>query len=356
MVKTKKFILAKHFVDEPKESDLQLVEDDLPALKDREILCEAVWLSVDPYMRPYSNRFPTGVTMIGTQVAKVVESRHPDYEVGIHVVGHFGWQTKTVVNADNPGTWLWLKKPYIIPDFSGLSLSLALGVLGMPGNTAYFGFLEICDPKPGEVVVVSGAAGAVGSHVGQIARIKGCKVIGFTGSDEKVKWLLNELKFDAAFNYKAIDIVKAIQQAAPDGVDCYFDNVGGALSSAVISQMKNRGRISVCGSISAYNADINKLPSAPTVLPLLLRKELKMEGFMVSRWHNRWDEGVEQNLQWIKETVSDTYKKKHNGRELFRHQSRGRKWAWDGHNSSRRTRGRAVVEWRQTARQNSGRS
>lgn len=301
MVKTKKFVLAKHFAGEVKESDLKLVEEDLPALKDREILCEAVWLSVDPYMRPYSSTLDTGVAMMGTQVAKVVESRHPEYEVGIHVVGHFGWQTRTVVNADDPGAWIWLKKPYIIPDFDGQPLSLALGVLGMPGNTAYFGFLEICDPKPGEVVVVSGAAGAVGSHVGQIARLKGCKVIGFTGSDDKVKWLVDVLKFDAAFNYKTTDITEALKQAAPEGVDCYFDNVGGTLSSAVISQMKDRGRISVCGCISIYNADFKKLPQAPVLQPLLLRKQLKMEGFIVSRWHDRWDEGIKQNLEWIKE-------------------------------------------------------
>lgn len=301
MVKTKKFILVKHFVGEPKENDFQLVEEDLPALRDREILCEAVWLSVDPYMRPFSNNFPTGVTMTGTQVAKVTESCHPEYKVGMHVVGDFGWQTRAVVNADDPGASLWLEKPYIIPDFSGLPLSLALGVLGMPGNTAYFGFLEICDPKPGDVVVVSGAAGAVGSHVGQIAQLKGCKVIGFTGSDEKVKWLVDELRFDAAFNYKTTDVVEALKQSTPEGVDCYFDNVGGALSSAVISQMRFRGRISVCGSISSYNTDISKLPQAPDIQRTVLRKELKMEGFSVKYWNGRWDEGIKQNLQWIKE-------------------------------------------------------
>jgi len=301
MVKTKKFILAQHFVGEPKESDLKLVEEDLPPLKDREILCEAVWLSVDPYMRPYSTALPTGITMMGTQVAKVIESRHSEYEVGIHVVGQFGWQTRTVVNADNPGAWIWTKKPYIIPDFAGLPLSLALGVLGMPGNTAYFGFLEICDPKPGEVVVISGAAGAVGSHVGQIARLRGCRVIGFAGSDEKVKWLVDVLKFDAAFNYKTVDIKRALKLAAPEGVDCYFDNVGGTLSSVIMSQMKARGRISVCGCISVYNDDMQKLPHAPILQPLFVGKQLKMEGFLVSRWNDRWDEGIKQNLQWIKE-------------------------------------------------------
>jgi len=300
-VKTKKFILAKHFVGEPKPDDLKLVEEELPPLQEGEILCEAVWFSVDPYMRPYSVNYPTGITMIGSQVARVIESKHPEYEVGIHVVGHFGWQTKTIYNVNKPTTTLWLTKPFKIPEFSGLPLSLALGVLGMPGNTAYFGFLEICKPQPGDVVVVSGAAGAVGSHVGQLAKLKGCKVIGFAGSDDKVKWLINDLKFDAAFNYKTTDIKTALKEAAPGGVDCYFDNVGGTLSSAVIAQMRERGRISVCGSISAYNVDIKSTPVAPIVQPSFIWKQLSMEGFIVSRWINRWDEGINYNLQLIKE-------------------------------------------------------
>jgi len=301
MVKTKKFIFAKRFVGEPKADDFTLVEEELPPLKEGEILCEAVWLSVDPYMRPYTANIPTGNTMIGSQVARVIESRHPDYKVGDHVVDHFGWQTRTIRNPDKQSATLWLSKPYIIPDLSGLPLSLALGVLGMPGNTAYFGFLEICKPKPGDVVVVSGAAGAVGSHVGQLAKIKGCKVIGFAGSDEKVKWLKDELKFDAAFNYKTTDSTAALKQAAPEGVDCYFDNVGGTLSSAVIAQMKLRGRISVCGSISAYNEDFKNPPLAPILQPSIVWKQLIMEGFIVGRWTDRWDEGINYNLQLIKE-------------------------------------------------------
>lgn len=301
MVKTKKFILAKHFVGEPKADDFTLVEEELPPLKEGEIMCEAVWLSVDPYMRPYSARFPTGITMFGTQVARVIESRHPDYEVGIHVVGDFGWQTITIYNVDKTPAKLFKSKPYIIPDFSGLPLSLALGVLGMPGNTAYFGFLEICKPKPGDVVVVTGAAGAVGSHVGQLAKLKGCKVIGFAGSDDKVKWLTDDLKFDAAFNYKTTDITTALKKAAPEGVDCYFDNVGGTQSSAVIAQMKERGRISVCGSISAYNEDRQNIPVAPILQPSFVFKQLSMEGFIVTRWADSWDEGINYNLQLIQE-------------------------------------------------------
>ncbi|XP_069677673.1 prostaglandin reductase 1-like isoform X1 [Periplaneta americana] len=301
MVKAKKFVLVKHFVGEPKESDLELVEEELPPLKDKEFLCEAEYLSVDPYMRPYTARYPTGVTMVGSQIAKVIESKHPDYKVGCHVVGQLGWRTKTVVNGDKPLEGGLNVKAAVIPDLKGLPLSLALGMLGMPGNTSYFGFLEICDPKPGEVVVVSGAAGAIGSHVGQIAQIKGCKVIGFAGSDDKVKWLVDELKFDAAFNYETTDVTKALKQAAPNGVDCYFDNVGGTLSSAIISCMNERGRISVCGSISSYNADIKNMPSAPIVQLAVVSKQLKMEGFLTYRWLDRWNEGIMQNLQWIKE-------------------------------------------------------
>nr|CAD7201308.1 unnamed protein product [Timema douglasi] len=175
-------------------------------------------------------------------------------------------------------------------------------------NTAYFGFLELCQPQPGEVVVVTGAAGAVGSLVGQIAKIKGCKVIGFAGSDEKVKWIKEELGFDAAFNYKTKDVTEALKESAPDGVDCYFDNVGGEMSSAVINQMKQFGRISVCGSISSYNNDPSKLARAPILQPSMVFKQLKMEGFLVTRWSDRLFEGIKQNLQWIKESMRPVVK------------------------------------------------
>nr|CAD7394415.1 unnamed protein product [Timema cristinae] len=161
--------------------------------------------------------------MIGVAVSRIVESRNPDFPVGKLVCSTLGWRTKSVVDVNKPGD-ARLPKPYLLPDFQGLPASLGVGFLGMPGNTAYFGFLEICKPKPGEVVVVTGAAGAVGSIVGQIAKIKGCKVIGFAGSDDKVKWLVEKLGFDAAYNYKTKDIAEALEEAAPEGVDCYFDN------------------------------------------------------------------------------------------------------------------------------------
>lgn len=298
MVKSKKFVTVKRFDGEPKVCDLSLVEEDLPPLKDEEFLCKAICLSVDPYMRAYAERYPVGTIMPGSQVAEIIESKNPNYKVGQNVVGYFGWRTYTISDGKD-STLPGAEKPYIIPDFQGLPLSLAIGVLGMPGNTAYFGLLEICQPKEGETVVVTGAAGAVGSIVGQIARIKGCRSIGFAGSDSKCKWLKDELKFDAAYNYKKISVADALKEAAPNGIDCYFDNVGGEMSSEIIRHMNTFGRIAVCGAISSYNA--KEIPKATAIQTSLVFKQLKMEGFVVHRWGNRWYEGINQNLKWIKE-------------------------------------------------------
>ncbi|KAL1132042.1 hypothetical protein AAG570_011650 [Ranatra chinensis] len=302
-MKGKRFVFAKHFDGVPKKSDFELVEEEVPPVKDGEVLFQALFISVDPYMRPYSARIQTGTTMIGEQVARVVESKHPGYKVGDNVVAYFGWRTHTVLNPDKNINPLDNKpsKPYILPDFGGVSLSTALGVLGMPGNTAYFGLTKLCEPKPGEVLVVNGAAGAVGSLVGQIGKILGLRVIGFAGSDDKVKLLKEKYNFDAAFNYKTKDVTEALKEAAPEGVDCFFDNVGGVMSSAIISCMKLYGRIAVCGSISAYNDDPKKPTLAPIIQPSMIFKQLKMEGFVVSRWLNIWQEGIAQNLQYIKE-------------------------------------------------------
>lgn len=229
--------------------------DTVPSNLYVEFLAEAEFLSVDPYMRPYMADYKPGVTMIGGQVAKVIESKHTKFPAGSYVFGDFGWRTHTVVNPDSEG-----QRPYKLPDMGAIPRSLGIGYLGMPGNTAYFGLLEICQPKAGETVVVTGAAGAVGSLVGQIAKIKGCHVIGLAGSDEKCDWLTGELGFDKAINYKAGNVRAALKAAAPNGIDCYFDNVGGELSSIVINQMNLFGRISVCGSISSYNLELKDWP------------------------------------------------------------------------------------------------
>merc|ERR1719411_148426 len=183
-------------------------------------------------MRPYTMRMTPPFTMIGSSVAVVEETRNPNFTVG---------QTIITLGGIMPA-----------PELGPLSKSLLLGSCGMPGNTAYFGLLELCEPKQGETVVVSGAAGAVGSLVGQIAKIKGCKVIGYAGSDDKCAWL-KQIGFDEAFNYKKVGVVESLSKAAPKGVDCYFDNVGGEMTAGVLSLMNTRGRVAVCGAISHYN-------------------------------------------------------------------------------------------------------
>lgn len=294
-MKAKRFVYAKAFVGEPKVTDFELVEEELPALQDGEILTEAEYLSVDPYMRPYMAGYPVGVTMIGGQVAKIIESKNDKYPKDSYVFGQFGWRTHTIHKPTEA------RDCYVLPNFGELPRSLGVGYLGMPGNTAYFGFLEICKPKEGETVVVSGAAGAVGTLVGQIAKLKGCKVIGFAGSKEKCDWIVNKLGFDHAINYKDGNLYKALKAAAPNGVDCYFDNTGGEISSTVISQMNLHGRISVCGSISSYNSDPKDWPKMPHVQPPFVFNQLTMQGFIVTRWNDRWFEGIEAVKQWIKD-------------------------------------------------------
>ncbi|XP_047346169.1 prostaglandin reductase 1-like [Vespa velutina] len=310
MVKAKKFVVVKHFEGDPKPSDLKLVEEELAPITDGEFLVQAEYLSVDPYMRPYVVQFPLGITMIGSQVGKIIESKNPDYPVGKRIVGYFGWRTHTIVNPKLlPELELTAQKPYLLPEIGDLSPSLCLGVLGMPGNTAYFGLVEICSPKHGETLVISGAAGAVGSHVGQIAKnVFGLNVIGIAGSDEKCKWLVNELGFNSAINYKKQDVSVALKKAAPKGVDLYFDNVGGDISSIVIYQMNLYGRISVCGSISSYNSDHASLPKCILLQPAMIFNQLKMEGFVVTRWNEQWQEGIQKNLQWIREGKIVSYK------------------------------------------------
>ncbi|XP_015521664.2 prostaglandin reductase 1-like [Neodiprion pinetum] len=299
MVITKKYVLTKHFEGEPKRSDLTLVEEKLPALKPGEFLIRAEFLSVDPGVRAYEPRLPLGATIIGFQIAEIVTSKNRAYPVGKRVVASVGWQTYTVIDGNfssNNDQFL-----YMLPDFDGLPISLGLGVLGMPGNSAYFPIIEILRPKAGETLVVSGAAGAVGSHVGQIGKIRGLKIIGIAGSDAKCKWLTEELGFDHAINYKTQNVAEVLREVAPNKIDCYFDNVGGDISSIVLNQMNVGGRVAVCGSISTYNADIEALPKTDIIQPAVLTSQLKLEGFIVLRWRDRWMEGIEQNLKWIKE-------------------------------------------------------
>jgi prostaglandin reductase 1 len=238
---------------------------------------------------------------------RIVESKNAKFPVGAKVFAQCGWRTHTVIK---PETFAQ-HELYVLPDFASLPYSFGLSVLGMPGNTARFGFLEICQPKEGEIVVVTGAAGAVGSIVGQIAKIKGCKVIGFAGSDDKCKWLEDEVGFDKAINYKSPDVEQQLKAAAPEGIDCFFDNVGGKLGHMINEHMRMFGRISICGAISTYNDEDVLIPAFKT----FHRRNLKMEGFNVHvRWSSRFMEGIVGNLEWVRdgkikyeETVTDGF-------------------------------------------------
>jgi NADPH:quinone reductase len=291
------FKLAARPVGMPKESDFALVETPMPAPGDGQALVKTHYLSVDPYMRgritgirSYADPVNIGDVMIGGAVGQVVESHHAGFATGDFVLGNWGWREYAAVE----GQTLHKLNPNLAP------ISTALGVLGMPGMTAYFGFLEICKPQVGEVVLVSGAAGAVGSLVGQIAKIKGCRVVGIAGTEEKVHWLVNDLRCDAAFNYKTCsDFGAKLKEICPSGIDCYFDNVGGAITDAIFPLLNVFGRVSVCGQISMYN--LEKPEPGPRLLPYTLVKQLRVEGFIVTRWQSRWGEGIAQMAQWLKE-------------------------------------------------------
>lgn len=293
----RQFRLAARPVGLPKESDFNLVELPIPALQSNEVLVRTLYLSVDPYMRgritgirTYADPVNIGDVMVGGAVGEIIESNSTGLQPGDFVAGYWGWQDHAVASA----SWLQKLDPRLAP------ISTALGVLGMPGMTAYFGFLDLCHPKAGETVVVSGAAGAVCSLVGQIAKIQGCRAIGIAGGDDKVAHIVADLGFDGAFNYKTtIDYVAKLKELCPNGIDCYFDNVGGVISDAVFALLNPFGRVSVCGQISQYNLQ-NPEPG-PRLLSQILVKQLKVEGFIVTRFQERWPQGIAQMARWIRE-------------------------------------------------------
>jgi NADPH-dependent curcumin reductase CurA len=293
----RRFLLAARPDGLPKESDFKLTEAPLPALRPGHVLVKTVYLSVDPYMRgritgvrTYADPVLVGDVMVGGTVGQVIESGDSSWQPGDFVVGAWGWQDHAVA----PTVQVRKLNPQLAP------VSTALGVLGMPGITAHFGFLDLCQPKAGDTVVVSGAAGAVGSLVGQIAKIKDCRVIGIAGADDKIKYLVNELGFDGGFNYKTTsDYVARLQELCPKGIDCYFDNVGGVITDAVFTLLNPFARVSVCGQISQYNLQAPE--PGPRLLGQILVRQLKVEGFIVTRFQDRWGQGIAQMAQWVAE-------------------------------------------------------
>ncbi|HWX39739.1 MAG TPA: NADP-dependent oxidoreductase [Blastocatellia bacterium] len=297
MPTNRQITLAARPVGYPNETHFKLVESPVPEPGPDQVLLRAIYLSVDPYMRgrmrdvkSYATPVAIGGVMVGGVVAKVEQSNNPNFKQDDYVEGLLGWQEYAV----SDGQGLRKLDPTLAP------LSTAIGVLGMPGLTAYFGLLDICDPKPGETVFVSGAAGAVGSLVGQIAKIKGCKAVGTAGSDSKIEYLINELGFDAAFNYKTVkDYREKLQELCPAGIDVYFDNVGGALTDAVFTLINPGARVSICGQISQYN--LEKLGMGPRMLWTLIVKRARVEGFLVTQFADRFDQGLQEMARWIKE-------------------------------------------------------
>lgn len=293
----KQIILKSRPVGLPAVSNFEIKEVPIPVIQEDELLLKARFVSVDPYMRgrmsdaksyvaPYELEKP----IMGGIVAEVIESKNSEFITGDAVVGLFPWQEVFKVKGSEATK----------VDGSLAPLGYYLGILGMPGMTAYFGLLDIGKPQKGETVVVSGAAGAVGMVVGQIAKIYGCRVIGIAGEQSKVELLTKEFGFDKAINYKAeTNMNEAIKLACPDGVDVYFDNVGGKISDAVVSQINVGARIIICGQISLYNE--TSQPMGPRIQPILLKRSALMQGFIVSRYASRFTEGVKQMAHWLKE-------------------------------------------------------
>ncbi|XP_035826681.1 prostaglandin reductase 1 [Aplysia californica] len=272
MVVAKVWQRVKAFEGNPKQSDFKLVDEKLAdTLKENEILIEAVYFTVDPYIRVLD--LPTGLP--AEQVARILDSKAKDFPKGSLVLAHVGWRSHAIINVTEPMNLGF--KATIVPEIAGLSPSLWLGIIGMPGVTAYMAFLERCDPKPGEVVVVSAASGAVGSVVGQLARDKGCTVIGSAGSKDKCDWL-KSLGFQHVFNYKETAPEEALKQYAPDGVDIYYDNVGGDHTEAVLNNLRVKARVLICGQISAYNQARDMVPNP---YRKILRAEAKVQGFLI---------------------------------------------------------------------------
>ena len=293
-MKNREIRLASRPAAMPTLENFEFADVAVPQPDDGEVLVRLMYISVDPYlrgrMRPgksYVAPFEVGQAILSGAVGEVVESRSPKFNAGDVVTGMFGWRLYDVAKADT------LMK--VLP---GVSPTTALGVLGPTGLTAYFGLLDIGQPKEGETVVVSGAAGAVGMTVCQIAKIKGCRVVGIAGSDEKNDYLRNELGVDVAINYKTTaDMLEALKEACPDGIDVYFDNVGGAISDAVLYLINKHARIIACGAISMYNAD--KPDVGLRVQPFMIVKSAMIKGFIITEYLARFAEGVTQLAAWF---------------------------------------------------------
>ena len=293
-MQNQQIVLASRPAGEPTVSNFRLVETPVPALADGQVLVRHHYLSLDPYMRgrmndgkSYAQPQPLDAVMIGGTVGDVVESRHPGFAAGDQVVGMGGWQQYSVVDASQLGM---LRKV----DTTHIPLAAYLGAVGMPGVTAWVGLTQIIAPKEGETVVVDAASGAVGSAVGQLAKARGCRVVGLAGGADKCAYVTEELGFDACIDYRQHpdlkSMLRALKEAAPNGIDGHFENVGGLILDAVMLRMNAFGRIAFCGMIAGYNGE--PIPMANPSLILVSR--LKLQGFIVSEHMNLWPQALKE--------------------------------------------------------------
>ncbi|HPN67928.1 MAG TPA: NADP-dependent oxidoreductase [Saprospiraceae bacterium] len=290
-------LLKKRPFGKPSLSDFEFIREEMPTPKDNELLLKTVYVSVDPYLRgrmndakSYIPAFELNKPIQSGIIAEVIDSKHPDFKKGDFVSSNLEWKEYQISNG----------KGLVKVDENEAKLSSYLGILGMTGLTAYLGLMEIGLPKKGETLVVSGAGGAVGSVVGQIGKLHGCKVVGLTGSDEKVSLLTSKFNFDQAINYKTTSNLKtAIRTACPNGVDIYFDNVGGEISDAVLANINTYARLPVCGAISLYN--VTEIQMGPRLQPILLTKSATMRGFIISDFAEKFPEAIKQLTAWLKD-------------------------------------------------------
>ncbi len=294
----RRIVLAARPQGAPQSSDFSMISEPIPDLGEGEIISRTIYLSLDPYMRgrmnegkSYAAPVEIGETMCGGTVSQVLKSNNPEFAKNDYILTYDGWQEYAV--SDGKGA----RKL----DPTQAPISTAVGVLGMPGMTAYMGLLEIGQPQSGETVVVAAATGAVGSNVGQIARLKGCRVVGIAGSREKCEFALNELGFDACINYKDVGFRDSLKTACPEGIDVYFESVGGMVFEAIIPLLNFQSRIPVCGLIAHYND--TELPSGPNVLPKLMRmvltQRVTIQGFIVSDFSNKQGAFLRDMSKWI---------------------------------------------------------
>ena len=290
----KQWLLASRPAAEATTGNFRLVETPVPALAEGQVLVRHHYLSLDPYMRmrmndakSYAAPQPLNAVMIGGTVGEVVDSKHPKFAAGDKVVSMGGWQQYGVVDGNAPGL---LRKV----DTTHVPLSAYLGAVGMPGVTAWYGLVKLCSPKAGETIVVSAASGAVGSAVGQLAKVRGCRAVGIAGGADKCRYVVEELGFDACVDYKQHKDLKSLEaalaEAAPNGVDCNFENVGGLVFDAVLRRMNAFGRMALCGMISGYDGAPIPL-SDPS---LILKSRLRLEGFIVSEHMELWPEALKE--------------------------------------------------------------